>query len=102
MKRESTGGTFDFSLVVRGRRRLEEIADRRPDLLDTLRGIEMKQSEEAKQIVADRHADQVRAQIRRIQEEAEMRKPPPSVVSAMSGPPRFPGEQPAGGPSWVT
>jgi hypothetical protein len=34
----------------------------------------MKQSEEATKIVADRHADQVQAQIRRIQEEAEVRK----------------------------
>jgi len=41
----------------------------------------MKQSEEARKIVADRHADQVQAQIRRIEEEAERRKPRPSDVS---------------------
>ena len=41
----------------------------------------MKQSEEARKIVADRHADQVQAQIRRIEEEAEMRKPRLSEVS---------------------
>jgi len=41
----------------------------------------MKQSEEAikteeaRKMMADRHADQVKAQIRRIEEEAEMRKP---------------------------
>jgi hypothetical protein len=34
----------------------------------------MKQAEEAYEIVADRHADQVQAQIRRILEEAEVRK----------------------------
>jgi len=41
----------------------------------------MKQSEEARKIMADRHADQVQAQIRRIEEEAEMRKPRLSEVS---------------------
>ena len=40
-----------------------------------MRGIEMKQSEEARKMMADRHADQVQAQIRRIEEEAEIRKP---------------------------
>ena len=54
----------------------------------------MKQSEEARKIVADRHADQVQAQIRRIQaqirrieEEAERRKPrPPDVSDRYTGP----------------
>jgi hypothetical protein len=41
----------------------------------------MKQSEEARKMMADRHADQVQAQIRRIEEEAEMRKPRLSDVS---------------------
>jgi len=41
----------------------------------------MKQSEEARKLMADRHADQVQAQIRRIEEEAEMRKPRQSDVS---------------------
>jgi len=79
-KRESTGGASNFSWCEGkdgGQMRS------RPDdrALDTLRGIEMKQSEEARKMMADRHADQVRAQIRRIEEESEMRKPRPSDVS---------------------
>jgi hypothetical protein len=54
---------------------------RRPRPSRRLVGQEMKQSEEARKIVADRHADQVQAQVRRIEEEAERRKPRPSEVS---------------------
>jgi len=74
MKRGSTGSTFDVSLCEGkdGDQKRSRTDDR---TLDTLRGIEMKQSEEASKMIADRHADQVQAQIRRIEEEAEMRKP---------------------------
>src|SRR5665647_1579458 len=44
----------------------------------------MKQSEEIREIVAARHADQVQAQIRRIEEEAERRKPRPSELSEVT------------------
>jgi len=74
MKRESTGSTFNFSWCEGkdGDQKRSRTDDR---TLDTLRGIEMKQSEEARKLMADRHAEQVQAQIRRIEEEAEMRKP---------------------------
>jgi hypothetical protein len=44
----------------------------------------MKHSEDACTIVSDPHVDQVQAQIRRIQEQAEMMKPRSSDESEMT------------------
>jgi hypothetical protein len=44
----------------------------------------MKQSEDARKIVSDPHVDEVQAQIRRIQEQAEMMKPRSSDESEMT------------------